>query len=121
MFYDYGYYSYDDKTIPYLQPPEGKPYEAVKLYSCEDKSQFADKDKVEDAYLDRMRGWKPDEYKRASEAIGKNSLYRAAGESIENIEKFLTEYNGYPCKLLEVSENLGYDGYHYTYLMWKKM
>ena len=67
-----------------------------------------------------MRGWEPAKYKEASEAIGKHNLYRVVGETIENIEKFLTVYNGYPCKLIEASENLGYDGYHYTYLLWEK-
>lgn len=119
--YGFSEMMYYSNSIPYLEPPKGSPYATVRLYRCNDESQFADKEVIEDAYLDRMRGWKPEEYKKASVAIGKNSLYRAAGESIENIEKFLTEYNGYPCKLLEVSENLGYDGYHYTYLMWKKV
>ena len=114
----YEYYSTKSKTIPYKKPHPDSPYEQVRLYKSRDKF---NKDKIEDAYLDRMSGWEPEKYKEASEAIGKHNLYRVAGMPIEDVEKFLTVYNGYPCKLIEASENLGYNGYHYTYLMWEKL
>jgi hypothetical protein len=90
----------------------------ILLFKLKNESKY---DNIEDAYLDRMRGWEPEKYKVASEAVGDKSLYRVNGKTVDDVEKFLTVYNGYPCKLLGASENRGYDGYYYTYLKWAKI
>lgn len=123
--YDFGYAGYEyeypqsnGKILrPMSRPDNNSPYGNVLLFKAS-KQDYPD---IEDAYLDRMKGWHPESYKKASKAIGDTVLYRANGKSVKDIEKFLTVYNGYDCKLLEASENLGYDGYHYTYLKWAKI
>lgn len=119
-YYDGMYaYGYSSNTLhPISEPDNGTPYGNVLLYKCKNVSDFKE---TEDAYLDRMKGWKPEEYQKASKLIGNMPLYRVNGKTVEEVEKFLTAYNGYQCKLLEASENLGYDGYHYTYLRWAKV
>lgn len=56
-----------------------------------------------------------------NETVARYVFDTVNGKTVEEVEKFLTAYNGYQCKLLEASENLGYDGYHYTYLRWAKV
>ena len=114
--YDYGC-ARSEILRPISRPDNNSPYGNVLLFKAS-KQNYSD---VEDAYLDRMKGWNPDSYQKASMAIGNTVLYRANGKTVKDIEKFLTIYNGYDCKLLEASENLGYDGYHYTYLKWAKL
>lgn len=112
-------YGLSSKSLhPISRPDNGTPYGNVLLFRLKDTSNY---DNIEDAYLDRMKSWEPKKYEEASKLIGNTLLYRANGKTVEDIEKFLTAYNGYTCKLLEASENLGYDGYHYTYLKWAKI
>lgn len=93
-------------------------YDQVILY----KERYTfDKEKMCSAYLDRMRDWEPEKYEEASKAIGHHNLYRVNGLILKDVDKFLTIYNGYPCRLLEAAENLGYNGYHYTMLVWEKI
>ena len=43
------------KNISYVYS-ENSPYETVQLSRCADKSQFEDREKIEDAYFDRIYG-----------------------------------------------------------------
>lgn len=75
------------------------------------------------AYLDRMRQWDSNKFQRALSKCKERTI--RVGNSLSNamvgdIEAFLSEYNGYPCRLIKVYENKGYDGYYYTELVWVK-
>ena len=92
------------------------PYAEHKLFDAGIDISSLPHDDVDTVYLDRLRQWDSDRYAKASKAIGETNLYRACGKSVTDIEKFLSTYYDKPCKLLSAGENLGYAGYHYTYL-----
>ena len=115
-FQEYAYAGnmlYPDSTE--CQRLETSPYAAVNLYSKK-----SDKP-TENAYLDRMKQWNPAAFRKAEEKVfGGRYLSRVMGKTVEEIDEFLSIYNGYSCKLVKASENKGYDGYYYTYLEWEK-
>lgn len=91
------------------------PYATVDLYNNKSDNP------TENAYLDRMKQWNPTAYRKAElDTFKGRYLSRAAGKTVQEINKFLSIYNGYPCKLVKASENMGYDGYYYTYLEWER-
>lgn len=72
-------------------------------------------------YIDRMSQWDANKFRKAISKCKQSKI--SVGDSIANatigdVEDFLTEYNGYPCRLVKVCENKGYDGYYYTELVW---
>lgn len=97
------------------------PYAEVKLYESGINTKDLPHDKVDTVYLDRLREWDSEKYGKASQAIGTNNLNRANGKTIKEIETFLSVYMGKPCKLLSAGENLGYNGYYYTYLTYQEL
>lgn len=116
---DYDFYSYSDDVLSpdfkSIQLLKKSPYETIDLYN-----EKPDKP-TENAYLDRMKEWNPDAYRNAELAVFDGRyLSRAAGKTVQEINKFLSVYNGYPCKLVTASENMGYNGYYYTYLEWER-
>lgn len=120
--YDNEYSSHDVlHPISNYQTHNQSPYAEVKLYDSGIDITTLPHDKVDTAYLDRLREWNSEKYGKASKAIGTNNLYRANGKTIKEIETFLSVYMDKPCKLLSAGENLGYDGYHYTYLTYQTL
>lgn len=121
--YDNGYSSPNDILRPMsnYHTKNKSPYAEVKLYESKIDTKSLPQDKVDTVYLDRLRQWDSEKYSKASKAIGSDNLYRANGKSVKEIEKFLSVYMNKPCKLLSAGENLGYDGYHYTYLTYQTL
>ena len=118
--YDDEYSSSPDilRPIPNYHKKNESPYAEVKLYESGIDTKDLSRDKVDTVYLDRLRQWDSEKYSKASKAIGTNNLYRANGRTVEEIEKFLSVCMG---ELLSAGENLGYDGYHYTYLTYQTL
>lgn len=121
--YDDEYSSSPDilRPIPNYHKKNESPYAEVKLYESGIDTKDLPRDKVDTVYLDRLRQWDSEKYGKASKAIDTNNLYRANGRTVEEIEKFLSVYMDKTCKLLSAGENLGYDGYHYTYLTYQTL
>ena len=121
--YDDEYSSSPDvlRPIPNYHKKNESPYSEVILYESGFDTKDLPRDKVDTVYLDRLRQWDNEKYGKASKAIDTNYLYRANGRTVEEIEKFLSVYMDKPCKLLSAGENLGYDGYHYTYLTYQTL
>lgn len=109
------------RPIPNYHKKNESPYAEVKLYESGINTNDLPHNKIDTVYLDRLRQWDSEKYGKASKAIGTNNLYRANGKTVEEIEKFLSVYMDKPCKLLSAGENLGYDGYHYTYLTYQTL
>lgn len=117
------HYSLHDVLGPIsnYQTHNQSPYAEVKLYDSGINTKDLPHDKVDTVYLDRLREWDSEKYSKASQAIGTNNLYRANGKTVKEIETFLSIYMGKPCKLLSAGENLGYNGYYYTYLTYQEL
>ena len=121
--YNHGYSSQHDVLHPISnhQTHNQSPYAEIKLYNSNINIKDLPHDKVDTVYLDKLKEWNSEKYNKASQAIGTNNLYRANGKTVKEIEKFLSVYMDKPCKLLSAGENLGYNGYHYTYLTYQTL
>lgn len=103
-----------------LVPVEESYYLEKDLYVDKNVPESIEKD---GAYIDRMKQWDSIKF---NECNAKLEFHISSGGTIQgntvgNIEKFLSLYNGYPCRLTLVKENKGYNGYYYTYLQWIKI
>lgn len=71
-------------------------------------------------YIDRMYQWDSKKFNKSNaklehKIVSGNTIQ---GRTIKDIELFLTNYNGYPCRVTKIVESTGYNGYAYTYLQW---
>lgn len=108
---------------------EGKPVEKNKWdypYSYDAYVVFRNGDNKDidcTAYSDRMQSWVS--YEKWKEAIAKMGPKKAgtfSNNTIEELEAFLTEYNGYKCKLIVLLEGCNVsNGYPYWVFCWKKL
>lgn len=76
------------------------------------------------AYVDRMYQWDDKKFTECNAKLKGNRICNGGtiqGCTVGSIEKFLSLYNGYPCRLTLIKESTGYNGYNYTYLQWVKV
>lgn len=69
-------------------------------------------DKVSTAYHDRLRQWDDAKYVMACKKAG--VLLSLFDSTEEQIDAFLTEYFGYPCRMFFVENQRGMNGYDYV-------
>lgn len=75
------------------------------------------------AYSDRMLSWVSyDKWKKCIAKMGDKKAGTFSNNSVEKLEAFLTEYNGYKCKLIVLMEGCNVsNGYPYWIFFWKKL
>lgn len=80
-----------------------------------------DKDKIQSAYSDRLHQWDAKKHDRCCQQIWGNSGQYWHERSANEVSKFLTLYNGYPCKVVQIKqyENCS-SGYPLWYFLWEK-
>lgn len=103
-----------DKLVPYNEAH----YMSKELYR---DNNIPKNIKRHEAYIDRMKQWDSVKFNECNAKLKTGRISSGCsicGQTIETIEQFLSMYNGYPCRLIAVSENTGYNGYDYTYLQW---
>lgn len=75
------------------------------------------------AYSDRMLSWVSyEKWKVCIEKMGGTKGGSFSNNTIEELERFLTEYNGYKCKLIVLMEGCNVsNGYPYWIFHWKEI